>query len=126
MRKLNAALAALGFALLLWSFLPSSSTGQNVAPGITTTVGTANAAKGQALFAAKGCATCHINTRAVPSHGECCTGVGPDLTNYANDPAFLRLWLEDPAAVRPGTQMPDLNLSTTEIEDLIAFLNEPR
>ena len=53
-------------------------------------------------------------------------GVRPELTNYTNDPAFLRRWLADPPAARPGTNMPNLNLSPAEIEDLIAFLNEPR
>ncbi len=30
------------------------------------------------------------------------------------------------ALVKPGTAMPDLNLSATEIESLVVFLNEPR
>ena len=123
MRKLSAALAAGGLALLLWSFLPASSTSTT---STTSTPRTATAAMGRALFTAKGCAMCHTHRRAVSSAADCCTSVGPDLTDYTNDPAFLQRWLANPRAVKPGTQMPDLNLSETEIEDLIAFLNEPR
>jgi cytochrome c1 len=50
----------------------------------------------------------------------------PNLTDYTNDPVFLRRWLADPAAVKPGTPMPDLDVAPEEIEDLIAFLNAPR
>ncbi len=125
MKKLSIALGMIGFILLLWSFMPVASS----TPGVATTrtsAPVASSATGKALFAAKGCATCHVNRRAIESAGECCEGVAPDLTLYTNDPAFLRRWLADPPAVRPGTQMPNLNLSDAEIEQLIAFLNEPR
>ena len=124
--KLSIALAAAGLALVLWSFVPASALGNAESqPGVGMPMA-ASAAAGKALFAAKGCATCHVNQRAGIAPGGCCQGVGPDLSNYRNDPAFLRRWLADPAAVRPATQMPNLNLSPTEIEALVAFLNEPR
>ena len=126
MLKLSAILGAGGLALLLWSFLPMGTNAPATAPATMSTAVAADASRGRALFAAKGCATCHINTRASEARGECCGGVGPDLTNYTNDPAFLRRWLADPPAVRPGANMPDLNLSPAEIEALIAFLNAPR
>lgn len=126
MKKLSVTLAVAGLALLLWSFVPSASTGSEMVPVTTSTVQPANAAVGRALFAAKGCAVCHVNQRAVSSPGDCCPGVGPELTNYTNQSDYLRRWLADPAAVKPATQMPNLNLSSGEIEDLIAFLNEPR
>jgi len=72
----------------------------------------------------KGCITCHLNGRIEGS--DTLVPNGPDLTAYRNDPTFLRRWLADPALVKPGTTMPDLNLSATEIESLVAFLNEPR
>jgi len=81
--------------------------------------------RGKVLFRNKGCVYCHVNDRVEGPHGEM-EGFGPTLTNYINDPAFLQRWLADPPAVRPGTPMPNLRLSATEIEDLIAFLNEPR
>lgn len=126
MRRLSVTLAVAGFALLLWSFLPAASTGSEMAPVTTSTVQAANAAVGQALFAAKGCATCHVNRRASSSPAQCCPDVGPNLTNYTNQPEYLRRWLADPPALKPGTQMPNLNLSSGEIEALIAFLNAPR
>ncbi len=126
MLKLSMVLAAMGLALLMWSFVPSALSASGTAAVATNTHETAAAATGRALFAAKGCATCHVNDWAVAARGECCWDVGPDLTNYTNDPAFLRRWLADPPAVKPGTRMPNLNLAATEIEDLIAFLNEPR
>jgi cytochrome c2 len=126
--RLSAALAVAGLVLLLWSFLPSSSASPDQASGstATATIIASDASMGRALFSAKGCATCHINRRIVNGTGDCCAGVGPDLTTYTNDPAFLRRWLAEPASVRPTTTMPDLDLSSDEIEDLIAFLNEPR
>ena len=78
--------------------------------------------QGKALFTAKGCFSCHIhrdvNTQSV--------AIGPDLTNYRGDPAFLRQWLADPSALRPDTKMPNLNLSDAEIEALIAFLTQSK
>jgi len=81
--------------------------------------------RGRVLFRNKGCVTCHVNDR-VEGEGGVLGFEAPNLTNYTNDPAFLQRWLADPPAVRPGTQMPNLRLSAAEIEDLIAFLNEPR
>jgi cytochrome c2 len=93
-------------------------------PGPAATVTVSPAEHGRALFRNKGCITCHQNDRV---QGE--TGIfeiGPNLTAYQNDPEFLRAWLENPRAIKPETPMPDLGLTPAEIEDLIAFLNEPR
>jgi mono/diheme cytochrome c family protein len=77
-------------------------------------------AEGQALFLAKGCATCHL-------HGAVQTTftvqAGPDLTEYKVIPEYVRLWLKDPASIKPATKMPQLHLSETEIEALITFLS---
>lgn len=90
-----------------------------VAQASTVTAATDVAEKmGQDLFVAKGCVACHRH-EAVGSIG----GVGPNLTAYVANPAFLRLWLKDPADVKPKTQMPDLELSQEEIGALIAFLS---
>ena len=121
MRKLALALGALGLALLLVSIVPGlapASGRASPAPG--------DVERGRALFLAKGCATCHVNGRIAGRTGEFSGGYparSPDLTNYTNDPDLLRRWLRDPAAVKPGTAMPNLHLSDDEIADLIAFLN---
>lgn len=78
---------------------------------------------GQALFLAKGCVICHAHaavTEARRSFAE--FSIGPNLTTLSANPDFLRQWLKDPSAVKPGTAMPTLGLSDSEIEALIAFL----
>ncbi|RPI21474.1 MAG: hypothetical protein EHM70_25050 [Chloroflexota bacterium] len=78
--------------------------------------------RGRDLFRNKGCVTCHANDRVEGESGMT-NFDAPDLSDYANDHEFLRRWLVDPQAVRPGTAMPNLRLSEEEIEDLIVFLN---
>ncbi|HLF29111.1 MAG TPA: cytochrome c [Anaerolineae bacterium] len=81
--------------------------------------------RGRVLFRDKGCVTCHVNNRVEGKTGVMNLGA-PNLTDYTNEPEFLRRWLADPAAVKLGARMPNLQLSETDIADLIAFLNEPR
>lgn len=90
-------------------------------PAATPTIDTAAMAhRGRALFLDKGCATCHLNSRA--ERAAFSVEQGPNLSSYRSEPDLLRRWLADPRAVRPATQMPDLELSSAEIEDLVAFL----
>lgn len=137
MYKVSIVLATAGLLLMAWSFLPAQSTGhasgvvatrsvQIESVAATSTVQITSMERGKALFAAKGCATCHVNRRAIEPIHECCEGTGPDLTNYTNQPEYLRQLLRNPSAVKPQTEMPNLELSDAEIEDLIAFLNQPR
>jgi len=49
--------------------------------------------------------------------------IGPNLSNFSADPEYLRGWLRNPASVKPKTEMPALQLSDSEIDALIAFLN---
>ena len=108
-----------GGALLAWS----AQSGTAVAQGqpVSATAPLAPAELGEKLFVAKGCVTCH-------QHGQVETeadslAFGPDLTHYNASPEFLHTWLKDPAAVRPATMMPNLELKAYEIDALIAFLN---
>jgi len=121
--KLSIALAAAGLALVVLSALPGrAAKTQAVATSVpSTAVATADAAYGKAMFLAKGCATCHHHA-ALAGSGALGEGV-PDLTTYRWNAEFLRSWLKDPAAVKPGTYMPTLNLKQDEIEALIAFLS---
>ena len=59
--------------------------------------------------------------------------VGPNLTHFGsrsvlaggtleNTPENLARWLADPPGVKPGSKMPDYNLTDDQIEDLVAFL----
>jgi cytochrome c2 len=124
-RRASLARLARRVSWLLAAVLVLAGCGQ-AAAGATATAQSATAAieHGQALFRNKGCVTCHLNAR-VPGR----TGllqVGPDLSYYKGDPEFLRTWLADPRSVRPDTPMPNLGLTSAEIEDLIAFLTAPR
>jgi cytochrome c oxidase subunit 2 len=99
-------------------------------PGIVST--TEAATRGAALFRNRTCIRCH----AVAGEGEPAR-VAPDLTHLAeratlgagvltNDPASLARWLRDPQGVKPGSHMPDLNLSDPEIDDLVSYFETLR
>ena len=87
------------------------------------------------------CLACHAVDGREDNAG---SRVGPNLTHFAQREAFagyifdspfgeqvedpeeamelLRQWLDDPASLKPGAQMPDLNLSEEQIDALIAYL----
>ena len=141
MIKLSAVLAVIGLALLLFSVLPwqapaavaptaasPTSAPAAVAPRAVSPTSAPAAhsqdgiAYGKALFSAKGCVTCHHHG-AVPGSGFASDSGIPDLTTYRWNAGYLRSWLKDPSAIKPGTEMPTLGLKDDEIEALIAFLS---
>jgi len=74
------------------------------------------------------CAACHT-IRGTNATGQ----IGPDLTHFAsrttlasgifdNDTEHLRAWLADPPGEKPGSKMPNLNLSDEQLDQLIAYL----
>jgi cytochrome c oxidase subunit 2 len=78
---------------------------------------------GRKLFIAKGCMLCHSHaeTNNIREFG---TDMGPNLTNLSASPEYLRLWLKDPSAAKSTARMPALGLSDSEIDALIAFIND--
>jgi cytochrome c oxidase subunit 2 len=97
------------------------------APAPVTSL-TGQAASGAALFRSKGCASCHTVS------GYAAGTLGPDLTHLQQREVFagamfeldernLRRWLRNPPEEKPGSLMPDLDLSEDEITDLIAYLD---
>jgi cytochrome c oxidase subunit 2 len=88
----------------------------------------AEAEQGQLIFQRRTCAACHRVA------GTAATGtVGPDLSHLAsretlaagaapNTRAELTKWLSDPNSIKPGSHMPNLQLSQTEVGDLVAYL----
>lgn len=64
------------------------------------------------------CTACH----AVGGRGG---AVGPSLDGVATrfDQDYLTRWLSDPQSVRPGTAMPDLPLSETQVSELTTYLS---
>lgn len=88
----------------------------------------ARAERGREVFRRADCARCHT-IDGVAEGG----APGPDLTHLAsretlaagtldNTAEQLRRWLEDPQAVKPGIDMPVPELTDTELDDLVAYL----
>ena len=106
-----------GFALAISAQHAKTAVAQSARAPVPETL--SPVAQGEALFVAKGCVMCHVNQRSIVLHAH---HIGPSLTDYRGSPGYLRSWLADPPAMKPKTRMPDLHLSDTEIEALIAFL----
>jgi cytochrome c oxidase subunit 2 len=75
------------------------------------------------------CAACH-GIQGTPAQGI----AAPDLTHLMsrgcmvgcmldpNDPEDLAMWLRDPPAFKPGSFMPDYDLSEAQIDELVVYL----
>ena len=80
---------------------------------------------GEQLFVAKGCVTCHVNTKVTNSRDYLTVGYenATNLSNFSAHPDVLRMRLKDPTSVKSDTKMPNLDLTEVEIEALVAFIN---
>jgi|SRR5688572_1138338 len=88
----------------------------NAGASLTRTV--SDAERGQHLFVAKGCVTCHVQIE-----------VGPRLDGKRFDATYLAGWLANPTPTTrdPNKQtMPNLGLQQREIASLVAYLNSDR
>jgi mono/diheme cytochrome c family protein len=86
-----------------------------VAPGAALTRAVSDAQRGQHLFVAKGCVTCHVQHP-----------VGPRLDGRRFDATYLAGYLANPTPIarEPGKpRMPNLELDQREIASLVAYLN---
>ncbi|MGH2658121.1 MAG: c-type cytochrome, partial [Actinomycetota bacterium] len=78
-----------------------------------------------------------LNGRCIECHAiqgtEAASIGGPNLTHFAGRDCFagcifdmtrqeLARWLRDPPAVKPGSWMPDYNLTEDQIRALVAYL----
>jgi cytochrome c oxidase subunit II len=74
------------------------------------------------------CGACHA-VQGTDSQAD----IGPDLTHFASRTTFagaifktneenLAAWLRDPPAEKPGSKMPDYNLSEEQINELVDYL----
>ena len=84
--------------------------------------------RGEHLFVAKGCITCHVNTEVTARN---LLSAGPDLTGRKFPADFLKKFLADPAKTKgkiasDRSAMPNLNLSREEIDAVEAFINRDR
>ncbi|MFD2370538.1 cytochrome c oxidase subunit II [Brevibacillus sp. GCM10020057] len=95
---------------------------QSAEPATATS---ASAAQGQEIFN-KSCLGCH----AIAGKGG---KMGPNLTNFADrervagilahTPENIAEWLKDPQKVKPGNNMPNLNLEDAQVKALVDYLN---
>ncbi len=86
------------------------------------------AAEGRRVFEGTACINCHA-VRGTVADGR----FGPDLTHLMsrdtiaagaapNTPENLRLWIQNPEAIKPGSLMPAMNLSDQDFDRLAAYL----
>jgi len=79
---------------------------------------------GKQLFIAKGCITCHQNSKVGSSSDYWTIDMGaPNLSKFSAVPEVISMRLKDPASVKSDTKMPNLDLTDVEIEALLAFIN---
>ena len=85
------------------------------APGAPV-VAISDAERGEQLFSAKGCATCHVEMKVIPV----------DVRSTKYDEKFVKQLLANPAAMpkrhQAGVEMPNLHLKAAEISALAAYL----
>ena len=88
------------------------------------------AAEGQQVYLNAGCTQCHVINGVWDVQGD---RIAPNLTHFAvrnvfagaaleNNRENLTRWLANPAEVKPGTFMPNHELTESEINALIAYL----
>ena len=87
---------------------------------------------GRRVFEATACVNCHA------VGGTAAKGVfGPDLTHLMsrqtiasgaaeNNPENLRLWIQNPDAIKPGSRMPAMKLSDTDLDAVVSYLQTLR
>jgi len=90
------------------------------------------AARGRAVFETTACINCHA------VRGTVATGrFGPDLTHLMsratlgagvalNTPEHLKIWVNNPAVMKPGARMPAMNLADSDLDDLVAYMTTLR
>jgi len=97
-------------------------------PARTPTEADGDALQGAQLVQQRGCGGCHT-INGTPNAGT----TGPNLTHVGsrtsiaaavlqNTPEDLHTWLHNPPGVKPGSIMPNLNLSEDDIRALTAYL----
>lgn len=90
-------------------------------------VADSSVAIGKDLYMTSGCAGCHTIS------GVSMARIGPDLSHIArrstiaagvldNNAQNLHEWITDPASVKPGSLMPDLNLTDQQADYIVAYL----
>jgi ubiquinol-cytochrome c reductase cytochrome b subunit len=113
----TAAVAALAFLTYQGATAPAPPRAGAVIPKEAATLAP-ELAKGREVYEAQGCSACHV----LRGTG---TAAGPDLTRVGGkrDAEWLKRFLKDPAAVRPGSSMPPYDgLPAEELDVLAKYL----
>jgi cytochrome c oxidase subunit II len=87
-----------------------------------------DAAQGAQLFQQLTCASCHAIAGTTAQ-----ANIGPDLTHIAsrqtigagvldNNAQNLTAWIDDPQTFKPGVLMPDLRLTSQQVQELAAYM----
>jgi cytochrome c oxidase subunit II len=91
-----------------------------------------SASAGRRVFETTACINCHT-VRGTDANGR----FGPDLTHLMsratiasgaaqNTPENLRLWIENPDAIKPGSLMPAMKLSDSDLDALVRYMQSLR
>ena len=121
---LTAFCLVVGFALFIaGAGTASGLEAQSKASEVLSASSAAQVELGRQLFIAKGCITCHVNSKVASSSEYWTIPVGSNLSNFSASPEVLFVRLKDPSAAKSDTQMPNLDLTKVEIEALVAFIN---
>jgi len=89
-------------------------------------------AEGRRVFETTACINCHAISGTI-ANGR----FGPDLTHLMsretiasgaaeNTPEKLRLWVQNPDAIKPGSLMPAMKLNDTELDALVSYMETLR
>jgi cytochrome c oxidase subunit II len=89
-------------------------------------------ATGRHIFETTACINCH-SVNGTPADGR----FGPDLTHLMsrqtiasgaadNTPENLRLWIQDPDAIKPGSLMPAMKLSDRDLAAVLSYMETLR
>ncbi|MGB7131712.1 MAG: cytochrome c oxidase subunit II [Candidatus Sulfotelmatobacter sp.] len=87
-----------------------------------------SAIAGRQVFERNACMNCHT-VAGTPADGR----FGPDLTHLMgratiaagaaeNTPTNLRLWIQDPSAIKPGALMPAMKLSDADLDAVVGYM----
>lgn len=84
--------------------------------------------RGRAAIRVHGCGSCHL----IPGVAGATGRVGPPLDRIAdraylggvvaNTPEGMRLWIQHPQGIAPGTAMPDMGIGEADARDITAYL----
>jgi len=92
----------------------------------------ANVANGKRVFERTACINCHA-VAGTNANGR----FGPDLTHLMsrttigsgaaqNTPQNLRLWVQNPNAIKAGSLMPAMQLSDTDLDAVVSYMETLR